>query len=188
MGAPHPLVPLLCTRSTGDEYRSGNKLWFVWLPIAEAREDGTPVMNPHFVEAFTTKFVNKMSRVILCCQDGGARTEIAASLLTEAGFTSIAVVEGGMDAYLAVSPLTDKARVWPEPSPLQRARCALLHRTAAPTAHCCCPLQQWCAPLTHACAVRGAQDKKVRIAKVVQPDSGVKYSYGNGQHSVTDDA
>ena len=91
------------------------------------------MMNPRFVEAFTTKFVNKMSRVILCCQDGGARTEIAAGLLTEAGFTSIAVVEGGMDAYLAVSPLTDKARVRPEPGLLQRPsqQCALLTRACA---------------------------------------------------------
>ncbi len=38
---------------------------------------------------------------------------------------------GGMDAYLAASPLSDK-------------------------------------------------DKKTRIAKVVQPDAGVKYSYGGG--------
>jgi hypothetical protein len=54
--------------------------------------------------------VNKMSRVLICCQDGGARSGIAAKLVADAGFTSIVTVEGGMDAYLAASPLTEKVR------------------------------------------------------------------------------
>ena len=91
-----------------DEYRSGNKLFAVHLPIAEMRPDGTPALNPYFVEAFTKKFVNKMSRVIICCQDGEARSELAGKMVSDAGFTSIAVVAGGMDAYFAVSPLTEK--------------------------------------------------------------------------------
>ena len=95
-------------RSTTEEYRSGNKLFFVHLPIAELRADGSPAMNPYFVQAFTDKFVNKMSRVMVCCQDGEKRSELAAKLVTDAGFTSIAVIAGGMDAYLAASPLTDK--------------------------------------------------------------------------------
>ncbi len=82
----------------------------MWLPLAEAREDGTPVMNPGFVQAFTARFVNKASRVLLCCQDGGARSDIAAKLVTDAGFTSIVTVQGGMDEYLKASPLTEKAR------------------------------------------------------------------------------
>jgi len=108
----------------------------VHLPIAELREDGSPALNPFFAKAFTERFVNKMSRVMLCCQDGEARSELAAKLVTDAGFTSIVVVAGGMDAYLAVSPLTEK-------------------------------------------------DKKVRIAKVVQPDAGVKYGYGSDRNSDT---
>jgi hypothetical protein len=72
------------------------------------RPDGTPALNPYFVEAFVKKFVNKMSRVIICCQDGEARSELAGKMVTDAGFTSIAVVAGGMDAYFAVSPLSDK--------------------------------------------------------------------------------
>jgi hypothetical protein len=67
--------------STTEEYRSGNKVFFVHLPIAELRPDGTPAMNPYFTEAFVKKFVNKMSRVILCCQDGEMRTELAAKLV-----------------------------------------------------------------------------------------------------------
>jgi len=72
------------------------------------RPDGSPALNPFFVEAFTKKYVNKMSRVIICCQDGEARSELAGKMVTDAGFTSVAVVAGGMDAYFAVSPLTDK--------------------------------------------------------------------------------
>ena len=94
--------------STTDEYRSGNKLFFVHLPVAELRPDGSPAMNPYFVAAFTEKFVNKLSRVMLCCQDGEMRSELAAKLVTDAGFSSIAVIAGGMDAYLAALPLTEK--------------------------------------------------------------------------------
>ena len=101
-------LTLRARRSTTEEYRSGNKLFFVHLPIAELRADGSPAMNPYFVQAFTDKFVNKMSRVMVCCQDGEKRSELAAKLVTDAGFTSIAVIAGGMDAYLAASPLTDK--------------------------------------------------------------------------------
>ena len=52
--------------------------------------------------------MNKMSRVIVACSDGGARSGIAAKLVSEAGFSSIVTIEGGIDAYLAVSPLTEK--------------------------------------------------------------------------------
>ena len=60
------------------------------------------------------KFKNKMSRVIIACQDGGRRSEIAAEMVTGLGYTSIAVVEGGVEEYLKVSPLKEadkKARV-----------------------------------------------------------------------------
>ena len=60
------------------------------------------------------KFKNKMSRVIIACQDGGRRSEIAAEMVTGLGYTAIALVEGGVEAYLKVSPLKEsdkKARV-----------------------------------------------------------------------------
>ncbi len=60
------------------------------------------------------KFKNKMSRVILACDDGGRRSEVAAELVTELGYTAIATVDGGVEAYLKVSPLKEadkKARV-----------------------------------------------------------------------------
>jgi hypothetical protein len=55
-----------------------------------------------------------MSRVIISCDDGGRRSEIAAELVTGMGYTAIVTIEGGIDAYLAHSPLGDrdkKARV-----------------------------------------------------------------------------
>ena len=60
------------------------------------------------------KFKNKMSRVIIACDDGGRRSEVAAEMVTELGYTAIATIEGGVDAYLAAFPLTErdkKARV-----------------------------------------------------------------------------
>ena len=55
-----------------------------------------------------------MSRVIIACDDGGRRSEVAAEMVTELGYTAIATIEGGVDAYLAAFPLTErdkKARV-----------------------------------------------------------------------------
>ena len=48
-----------------------------------------------------------MSRVIIACQEGGRRSEIAAEMVTGMGYTAIAVVEGGVDEYLKVSPLKE---------------------------------------------------------------------------------
>lgn len=60
------------------------------------------------------KFKNKMSRVIIACDDGGRRSELAADMVTGLGYNAIVTIEGGIDAYLKVSPLTErdkKARV-----------------------------------------------------------------------------
>ena len=46
-----------------------------------------------------------MSRVIIGCDDGGRRSELAAEMVTSLGYTAIVTVEGGIDAYLKVSPL-----------------------------------------------------------------------------------
>ena len=48
-----------------------------------------------------------MSRVIIACQDGGRRSEIAAEMVTGMGYTAIATIEGGVEAYLKVSPLKE---------------------------------------------------------------------------------
>jgi formylmethanofuran:tetrahydromethanopterin formyltransferase len=85
----------------------------VWLPLAE-EVDGRPVMNPNFTKTFDAKFKNKMSRVIIACQDGGGRSEIACKMVTDLGYTAIATIEGGVEEYLKAVPLTaadKKARV-----------------------------------------------------------------------------
>lgn len=51
------------------------------------------------------KFLNKISRVIIGCSDGGSRTTIAAEMVTKMGYTAIYTIEGGLDAYMKVSPL-----------------------------------------------------------------------------------
>lgn len=49
-----------------------------------------------------------MSRVIIACDDGGRRSELAAGMVTDLGYTAIAIIEGGIDAYLKSFPLTEK--------------------------------------------------------------------------------
>jgi formylmethanofuran:tetrahydromethanopterin formyltransferase len=53
------------------------------------------------------KFKNKMSRVIIACQDGGRRTELACDMVTKLGYTAIIAIEGGVEAYVKVSPWTE---------------------------------------------------------------------------------
>lgn len=67
----------------------------------------TPLARPPRSNA-DDKFKNKASRVIIACDDGGFRSEKAASLVAALGYSAIYTVEGGIDAYLAVSPLQDK--------------------------------------------------------------------------------
>lgn len=61
-----------------------------------------------------SKFKNKMSRVIIACDDGGRRSDLAADMVTGLGYNSIVTIEGGITAYLKAFPLTErdkKARV-----------------------------------------------------------------------------
>ena len=64
--------------------------------------------RPHPPARADAKFKNKLSRVIIACDDGGRRSEVAAEMVTELGYTAIATIEGGVDAYLAAFPLTER--------------------------------------------------------------------------------
>ncbi|PNH03545.1 hypothetical protein TSOC_010369 [Tetrabaena socialis] len=98
---------------TPEENDEASKKWFVNLPVAFETEKG-PKFNGKFRAQFQAKFANKMSRVILACDDGNDRTGLAASVISELGYTSILCLEGGIDAYLKVDPLTaqDKKPKW----------------------------------------------------------------------------
>lgn len=65
-------------------------------------------MRPFFYRRADTKFKNKMSRVIITCQDGGRRSEIAAEMVGQMGYSAIYIIEGGVDAYLQVEPLQER--------------------------------------------------------------------------------
>lgn len=80
----------------------------MWLPLAETDDSGNPVMNPNFKTTFDNKFKNRLSRVIIACQDGGRRSEIAAEIACGMGYSAICIIEGGVEAYLAVSPLQER--------------------------------------------------------------------------------
>lgn len=54
------------------------------------------------------KFKNKMSRVIIACQDGGRRSEIAAQIACSLGYSAIYIIEGGVTALLQAMPLEER--------------------------------------------------------------------------------
>ncbi|KAJ9512635.1 hypothetical protein QJQ45_029252 [Haematococcus lacustris] len=79
------------------------------------------VLEPEVLEVrvlrgqeFVEMFPNKMSRVLIACDDGTDRTELAYGMIEELGYSSVKVVEGGIFAVLEVDPLDakDKAPKW----------------------------------------------------------------------------
>lgn len=98
---------------TPQENAEGAKKWWVNLPIAFETPDG-PKFNGRFRAQFQQRFPNKLSRVIIACDDGGDRTELAGDVLSELGYTAVKALEGGTDAYFEMEPLTDadKAPKW----------------------------------------------------------------------------
>ena len=53
-----------------------------------------------------------MSRILLCCDDGTFRSEVAFKRISEKlGYSNVKIVEGGMDEYLEKFPLTAKDKV-----------------------------------------------------------------------------
>eukprot|EP00217_Crustomastix_stigmatica_P007413 CAMPEP_0183793310 /NCGR_PEP_ID=MMETSP0803_2-20130417/3131_1 /TAXON_ID=195967 /ORGANISM="Crustomastix stigmata, Strain CCMP3273" /LENGTH=188 /DNA_ID=CAMNT_0026037685 /DNA_START=54 /DNA_END=620 /DNA_ORIENTATION=+ len=82
------------------------------IPLAAMTPDGDIVGNPNFLATIKAKFPNSMSRILLVCDDGSDRSEIAYEMITEKlGYSQVKVVEGGMDAYLEKFPLTQKDKV-----------------------------------------------------------------------------
>lgn len=98
---------------TPQENAEGSKKWFTNLPIAFETEQG-PAFNKKFRAQIQKEFANRMSRIIVACDDGSDRTALTCEVLAELGYTNVMTLEGGVNAYLAHDPLTaaDKKPVW----------------------------------------------------------------------------
>jgi len=98
---------------TPEEHAEGAKRYFKNVPFAYETEQG-PRLNNKWKPYFEHQFPNKMSRVIIGCDDGTERSEMAYEIVAELGYTSVKVVDGGILALLEVDPLDskDKAPKW----------------------------------------------------------------------------
>lgn len=95
-------------RAPDEVQETGYKSIWELVPLAIMTDDG-PLMNPQFLGTVKNKFPNSLSRIIIACDDGTDRSQIAASnLCNKFGYTQLKVLEGGMNAYLAAFPLSEK--------------------------------------------------------------------------------
>ncbi|KAK3280966.1 hypothetical protein CYMTET_11220 [Cymbomonas tetramitiformis] len=98
-------------RSPQERNETGSKHSWKSIPLAAMTEKG-PVSNPNFLADVKQEFPNTMSRIIIACDDGTFRSEVAAKNITEKlGYTQVKVLEGGLDAYTEVFPYTDADKI-----------------------------------------------------------------------------
>ena len=82
------------------------------IPIAAMDDDGNPVSNPAFLAMIKEKFPNSLSRILLACDDGTFRSELAHKLITgKLGYSQVKIIDGGIDAYIEHQPLTKEDKV-----------------------------------------------------------------------------
>jgi|TARA_B110000977_G_scaffold184796_1_gene248923 hypothetical protein len=100
-------------------------------------DSGQIHMNPNFLAQIRKEFPNQMSRILIACDDGTMRSEKAAGAIVDkwyvlglspnpktvcpyktdtfvsfrSGFKQVKIIEGGIDAYLVHSPLTEADKV-----------------------------------------------------------------------------
>ncbi|CAL6419040.1 unnamed protein product [Bathycoccus prasinos] len=68
--------------------------------------------NPNFLALIKNKFPNSMSRILLACDDGTFRSELAHKLITQKlGYSQVKIIEGGIDAYIEFQPLTKEDKI-----------------------------------------------------------------------------
>mmetsp|Transcript_22800 Transcript_22800/g.63317 ORF Transcript_22800/g.63317 Transcript_22800/m.63317 type:complete len:237 (+) Transcript_22800:498-1208(+) len=90
------------------------------IPAANMTDTG-PKMNPNFLAEIQEAFPDPSTPIILACDDGTLRSEIAARGLCESlGYTNVHVLEGGIDDYLYKYPVTDASgeTPWGRTNPL----------------------------------------------------------------------
>ena len=80
------------------------------FPLAAMNEDGDIVFNQFWLKTVKEAFPNAMSRIILVCDDGTDRSEIAFNKLAGEpnNYTAVKVLEGGFDAYVEAGLMTEK--------------------------------------------------------------------------------
>merc|ERR1711924_499713 len=89
---------------------TGSKRIWEKITLAAMTEEG-PVMNRQWLLQMKGKFPNKMSRILLACDHGTERTEIAADFLNDEGYTAVQAIDGGIDQYLEEFPLEEKDKI-----------------------------------------------------------------------------
>ncbi len=97
-------------RSPQEVAETGSKRIWEKVPLAAMTEEG-PIMNRRWLVDMKGLFPNTMSRIILACDDGTERTDIAADFLNEEGYTAVQAIDGGIDAYLEEFPLEEKDKI-----------------------------------------------------------------------------
>merc|ERR1712100_743200 len=91
---------------------TGSKFSWEKIPIAAMDDDGNPVSNPAFLALIKEKFLNSLSRILLACDDGTFRSELAHRLITgKLGYSQVKIIDGGIDAYIEHQPLTKEDKV-----------------------------------------------------------------------------
>jgi rhodanese-related sulfurtransferase len=96
-----------------EEWAEGSKSTWKKICLAVMDEEGNPELNPMFLNQIKAEFPNSLSRILLVCDDGSFRSEVAFKNISKLGYTQVKIIEGGSEAYFEAFPLTaaDK-RVW----------------------------------------------------------------------------
>ena len=103
---------LVDIRSPEEVMETGSKFSWEKIPIAAMDDDGNPVSNPAFLALIKEKFPNSLSRILLACDDGTFRSELAHRLITgKLGYSQVKIIDGGIDAYIEHQPLTKEDKV-----------------------------------------------------------------------------
>jgi rhodanese-related sulfurtransferase len=103
---------LVDIRSPEEVQETGSKFSWEKIPIARMDEDGNPISNPNFLAQIKDKFPNSMSRILLACDDGTFRSELAHRLITQKlGYSQVKIIDGGIDAYIEFQPLTKEDKI-----------------------------------------------------------------------------
>jgi rhodanese-related sulfurtransferase len=96
-----------------EEWQEGSKRTWKKICLAVMDDDGNPELNPYFLSEIKHEFPNTLSRILLVCDDGTMRSEVAHKNITKLGYSQVKIIEGGAEAYFKAFPLTEAdKRVW----------------------------------------------------------------------------